>query len=96
MQQTYFNRAEKHCGTEDDEKDNIQGKKLIKPGNEKNNNWGDSKLASNSDSLYQSKDIQYEDYIEQHNSTKRKESMLYGNLRVIMTTCISKCGGFSL
>ena len=35
MQQTYFNRAEKHCGTEDDEKDNIQGKKLIKPGNEK-------------------------------------------------------------
>ena len=48
MQQTYFNRAEKHCGTEDDEKDNIHGKKLIKPGNEKNNNWGDSKLASNS------------------------------------------------
>lgn len=32
MLQTYFNRAEKHCDTEDDEKDNIQGKKLIKPG----------------------------------------------------------------
>ena len=52
MLQTYFNRAEKHCDTEDDEKDNIQGKKLIKPGNEKKNNWGDSKLASNCDSLY--------------------------------------------
>ena len=49
MLQTYFNRAEKHCGTEDDEKDNIQGKKLIKPGSEKKNTWGDSKLASNCD-----------------------------------------------
>lgn len=77
MLQTYFNRAEKHCNTEDDEKNNIQCKKLIKPGNEKKNNWGDSKLASNCDSLYQSKDIQYKDYIELHNSTKRKQFMLY-------------------
>ena len=79
MLQTYFNRAEKHCDTEDDEKDNIQGKKLIKPGNEKKNNWGDSRLASNCDSSYQSKDI-HKDYIELHNSMKRKEFMLYGNL----------------
>lgn len=76
MLQTYFNRAEKHCSTEDDEKDNIQGKKLIKPGNEKKNNWGDSKLESSCDSLYQSNDIQYKDYIELHNSTKRKEFMI--------------------